>query len=158
MKNDAVISACGNYRYALWRVWDKARPLVMFIGLNPSTADAVKDDNTIRRCIGFAKTWRFGSLSVGNLFAFRATEPRELRKASDPVGPENDKWLMELKRESKMGVAVWGNNGKYLNRDEEVLKMFPGLHCIKVSATGVPLHPLYLPGNLKPIRISEVMV
>jgi len=158
MKNDAVISSCGKYRYALWRVWDKARPLVMFIGLNPSTADAVKDDNTIRRCIAFAKTWDFGSLAVGNLFAFRATKPIELRKTSDPIGLENDKWLLELKKKAKITVAAWGNNGTYLNRDQDILKMFPDLYRLKISAKGMPCHPLYLSGNLKPTKIAEMLV
>jgi len=155
MKKDAIISSCGKYRYALWRVWDEKRPLVMFIGLNPSTADAIKDDNTLRRCIGFAKKWNFGGLSMGNLFALRATKPIALRKTTDAIGSENDKWLIKLNAQAKIIVAAWGNTGTYLKRDQVVLKLFPDLYCLKVSKRGVPCHPLYLSGTLKPIRIIE---
>ena len=88
MKSDAVISDCGKYRYRLTRKWGYGRPCG-FIMLNPSTADALHDDPTIRRCVGFAKAWGCGALIVVNLFAVRATSPREMMRADDPVGPEN---------------------------------------------------------------------
>ena len=101
------------YRYALERRWDHMRPYLVMVMLNPSTADAVRDDPTIRRCVGFAKKARAGGLLVLNLFAYRATDPRELREAADPVGPENDEIIkrhldgMSLYEGTKV-VAAWG--------------------------------------------------
>ena len=86
----ADFSACGTYRYALRRIWLPAAPQVLFIGLNPSTADEKSDDPTIRRCLGFARSWGYGGLIVANLFAYRATAPSALREARDPIGPLND--------------------------------------------------------------------
>src|SRR4028119_2392792 len=86
----AIFDPTRTYRYALWRTWDAARPPVAFVLLNPSTADARRDDPTIRRCANFARTWGFGGLEVVNLFAFRATHPTDLKCAADPVGPQND--------------------------------------------------------------------
>lgn len=100
MTGGAHLSACGAYRYALRRTWDPARPAALFVGLNPSTADAERDDPTTRRCVRFARDWGFGGLLVGNLFAYRATRPRDLRAAAEPVGPENDWWLAALAREA----------------------------------------------------------
>lgn len=83
----AHFSRCRRYRYALWRQWQAAGPMLMLIGLNPSTADAERNDPTIRRCIGFAHDWGFGGVWVLNLFAWRATLPADLKAAADPVGP-----------------------------------------------------------------------
>ncbi len=153
MKKDAVISTCGKYRYALRRIWDEKKSLVMFIGLNPSTADDKIDDNTIRRCMTFAGDWNFGGLIMGNLFALRSTDPRELKRVSDPIGPENNEWLKRLSEKSDKVIAVWGNHGAYLKRDSEVLQMFKNLYCLKISLKGIPCHPLYLPKDLKPILL-----
>ena len=90
---DAVLSECKKYRYMLRRVWDRTKPACLFIGLNPSTADATVDDPTIRRCVGFADSWGYGELVVGNLYAFRATKPKDMFNQDDPVGPFNDLWL-----------------------------------------------------------------
>lgn len=144
MQRYAKISSCGKFRYALWRIFDKKRPIVMFICLNPSIADSKKDDNTVRRCIAFAKKMKCGGLSIGNLFALRSTKPAELWKSSNPVGSQNEKWLKKLKVESKIIVAAWGNKGAYCNRSNEVLKMFPNLYCLGVTKQGQPRHPLYL--------------
>ena len=92
MQRDALFSPCGTYRYRLTRRWAEG-PAVAFIMLNPSTADGSVDDPTIRRCIGYGQSWGYGALAVGNLYAFRATEPQELRRARDPIGPDNDRHL-----------------------------------------------------------------
>ena len=155
MKRDAIISACGKYRYALWRIWDDNRPLVMFLCLNPSTADAVNDDRTIGRCISFAQSWRYGGLSVGNLFALRATKREDLWQSNDPIGTENDQWLRELRDKAQVVIAAWGDDGGFQDRDRAAVTMFPALHCLKLSAKGNPRHPLYLSGNLKPVKFSE---
>lgn len=93
--SDAVLSDCGTYRYSLTRVWDESRPRVCFVMLNPSTADASANDPTIVRCRNFAYSWNYGSLEVVNLFAYRATNPRVLRTVQDPIGPENDRHIIE---------------------------------------------------------------
>ncbi len=157
MKKHAIISSCQKYRYALWRIWDEELPIVMFIGLNPSTADAVQDDNTIRRCITFAEKWHFGGLCMGNLFALRSVSPTALRRAKDPIGPENDRWLTTLKAKAKIAVAVWGDHGTYLGRDKIILKVFPDLYCLKLSMKNIPRHLLYLPGDLKPERLKKML-
>ena len=81
---------------------------MLFVGLNPSTADETNDDPTIRRCIAFAREWGYARLHMANLFAFRATEPRDMMNASDPIGPENDKHLLTLANDSILTVAAWG--------------------------------------------------
>ncbi|MCX7008445.1 MAG: DUF1643 domain-containing protein [Kiritimatiellaeota bacterium] len=155
MNKDAIISPCGKYRYALWRIWNNDLPLVMFIGLNPSKADDKVDDSTIRRCVSFAQSWQYGGLSMGNLFALRATKTDALWQSEDPIGPDNDMWLRKLRDKAQLVIAAWGDDGQYKNRDQVVTSMFPTLHCLKLSAKGNPRHPLYLSGDLKPKEISK---
>ena len=112
--------------------------------LNPSTADEWTDDPTIRRCIQFARTWGFGSLAVGNLFAYRTTSPGEICASSDPVGSENDRWLRLLDEESSLTVAAWGNHGRLLGRSSAVSSKLPGLHVLGLTVLGEPRHPLYV--------------
>lgn len=151
IESGAVISPCERYRYSLWRTWDPAGARVLFICLNPSTADGSTDDQTVRRCVSFAKRWGFGSLAMGNLFALRATDPRELRAATDPVGPENDAWLKRLWDESAEHVAAWGIHGSLFGRGEEVRASFSGFKCLGVTTAGHPRHPLFVRGN-KPLE------
>lgn len=151
MESGAVFSECQQYRYTLWRTWDSTKPRVTFIGLNPSTADEKNNDPTIRRCIGFARDWGCGGVTVANLFAYRATKPVDLFAAEDPVGPENDIWLARLARESALIIAAWGNDGKKLNRSEQIRAMLPQLKCLKRNQSGEPAHPLYQPKTARPI-------
>lgn len=153
MKRDATFSPCHTYRYTLWRSWgdDTPKNFVMFIGLNPSTADAFQDDPTIRRCIGFAQSWGYGALCMANLFAFRATEPADMRAALDPIGPDNDKTLTDLAACASKIVAAWGTHGAHLGRDKQVLALLPDLYCLRQTKQGHPAHPLYLPKTLSPI-------
>ena len=144
MKCSAQISKDGKYRYDLWRTWDDKKPYCMFIGLNPSTADAVEDDPTIRRCIRFAKDWGYGGLVMANLFAFRATKPEDMKKAEDPIGEENDDHLELLAQHAGKVVASWGVNGTHHNRDKEVMTLLGSLSCLGVTKAGHPKHPLYL--------------
>lgn len=154
MNSGVEFSPCYNYRYALWRIWDETLPKVMFIGLNPSTADEKTDDPTIRRCIGFAKDWGYGGIYVLNLFAFRATRPKDLKKSPEPVGEENDTYLRRYTEKTDIIVGAWGIHGKYLNRGSEVRAMFPGMMCLKLTNAGEPGHPLYLPYSCKPISLK----
>lgn len=151
MKKDAYFSVCRTYRYALLRIWDEAKPYALFIGLNPSTADETDDDPTIRRCLNYAQLWNYGGLFMANLFAFRATEPTDMKTANDPVGPENDKWLIKLSKNNGIIIAAWGNHGCHIERDIQVQKLIPNMKCLKVNTSGQPVHPLYQKSDIQPI-------
>jgi len=139
-----TFSPCRCYRYTLWRQWGATENYAMFIGLNPSTADEVQDDPTIRRCIDFSKQWGFDGLCMTNLFAFRATDPKEMKRCLKPVGDDNDRWLVECSKGAGVVVAAWGNHGRFLGRDEEVIQIVDRLQCFGLTGEGCPKHPLYL--------------
>ena len=149
MISDALISECGQYRYWLRRQWtDITKPkTVVFIGVNPSTADATEDDPTIRRCIKFSQRWGGDALLMLNLFAFRATDPNDM-KAQGPaaVGPENNRFLTEFTGTSFLTVAAWGVNGEFRQRDQRVVQMLDdgNLFCLGFTKDGHPRHPLYV--------------
>ena len=153
----AEFSECGSYRYKLWRLWEPDRPRVMFVMLNPSTATDTEDDPTIRRCIGFARSWGYGGLYVGNLFAYRTPSPKELKLASCPIGSRNGPALLEMAAQSEMIVAAWGSHGSsWESRVHEVYRLLPQpLHCLKQLDSGQPAHPLYQPKDLKPLPLEE---
>ena len=154
MKKSANFSRCRTYRYALWRSWDEHKPYAMMIGLNPSTADEVEDDPTLIRCINFAKSWGYGGVCMTNLFAYRATDPNDMKAAADPVGASNNRWLTRLAKEAGIVVAAWGNDGSYLNRASQIKNKIPNLYCLKMNKSGEPAHPLYLRAELKPVLMS----
>lgn len=143
MIRDAIIDATGQYRYSLCRCWEPTLPGVCWVMLNPSTADATQDDPTIRRCISFARGWGYGSLEVVNLFAYRAPLPADLRCARDPVGPENDQYLVGASARADLVIAAWGANGGLLSRDRKALPLLGSLHCLGTTRSGFPRHPLY---------------
>lgn len=154
-KKGAILSECEGYRYRLWRIWDEAKPKVMFIMLNPSTADAEVDDPTIRRCIGFAKSWGFGGLYVGNLFAYRSTQPKGLFEPNDAVGIDNNYHLQEMSKECEIAVCAWGNSpivNKMKPKHEPLKNVHIPLHYIELTKEGTPKHPLYLKSELKPVK------
>ena len=109
MLGSAVFSACGRWRYRLTRQWNSG-PQVVFIGLNPSTADAMLDDPTIRRCMDFARRWGFHGLTMINAFAFRSTDPRQLLATPDPIGPQNNRIIRNTCRNAPLIIAAWGNH------------------------------------------------
>jgi hypothetical protein len=151
----AILSPDRLYRYALWRIWDHDLPRVNFVMMNPSTADERDDDPTIRRCVGFARAWGYGGVSVTNLFAYRATDPATLKAVADPIGPDNDREIAEEATIAKLVVCAWGEHGTLLGRAERVvsrLRELPGAspHYLKLNKSGSPAHPLYLPGGLQP--------
>lgn len=159
VKRSAIISDCGRYRYVLERQWEESYALtqtVTFVMLNPSTADANKDDPTIRRCIGFAKQWGAGRIVVVNLFAYRATNPKELLNCPiDPVGPYNDRHVW-LSARQPLGcvVAAWGSlaGERFASRVKHVAEMIGRPLCaIATTKDGHPSHPLYLRTNSLPI-------
>lgn len=165
----AVISSCGTYRYELRRrVPCELRwisPLVAVM-LNPSTADAETDDPTIRKLRSYARQWRHTELIVVNLFAFRATNPSELYNCSDPLGPDNDKYLQAAIDLAEVGgrlLVAWGNHPlaqektlrsrTVLRQCVERLKLQP--YCLEINKNGSPKHPLYCRGNLQPVPWNE---
>ncbi|MFT6098812.1 MAG: hypothetical protein ACJAYF_001355 [Arenicella sp.] len=154
MKADAKLSDCRNYRFALWRTWDDSKPFAMIVGLNPSTADEVKDDPTLTRCINFAKSWGYGGVCMTNLFAYRATDPKDMKAQNDPIGANNDIWLNKLANDAGIVVAAWGNDGRYLSRSNMVVEMLPNLHYLKMNKSGEPAHPLYLKADLIPVLMG----
>lgn len=133
--------------------------------LNPSTADARSDDNTIRRVTGFSRTWGYGSIRVVNLFAFRTTHPRLLTSARDPVGPRNNELIEEAASASDVVIVAWGNNGTIRNpasgkpRCEEVSDLLRALtqevQCLGATKLGQPRHPLYVRGDSGPRPFSQ---
>jgi hypothetical protein len=150
MEFGAIFDAGGRYRYALWRTWSNDYPRIAFIMLNPSTADEQRDDPTIRRCIGFARAWQFGSVEVVNLFAYRATDAKELLKVDDPVGEENNRFLIQAVERCSTVVVGWGTGGTLLGRDRQVMELLAGrqdVHCLGVTKDGQPRHPLYVKGD-----------
>ena len=152
MKKDAILSEDRKYRYVLSRIWDESKPLVVIIGLNPSTADEKDDDNTIKKCINFSKNWGYGGLYMLNLFAFRATAPSDMFNASSPIGEENSKYIEKYSKLSDKVICAWGNNGNFKNRSKEVLLNIENKFYLKLNKSGEPAHPLYLSKDLIPIR------
>lgn len=150
----ASFSPCRRWRYLLWRRWDAAKPVANFIMLNPSTADEVKLDPTCSRARDYADRWGYGALVVTNVFAWRATDPAEMKAAADPVGPGNDRAIVRAAMEAALVVCAWGNHALHLERSARVRALLSeagvALHALKVNSGGEPAHPLYLPGNLLP--------
>lgn len=160
MRRGATLSPCGLYRYDLWRTWDTNKPSMGVILLNPSTADASKDDPTVTRLIKRATFSGFGSLCLVNLFAYRATNPEELARVPDPVGPHNDTTIMHQMQRTQVCVLGWGKHGTMYNRHVKVLKLLHK-HLIMPRAWAVnldetPAHPLYLPYELAPESYANV--
>lgn len=151
MEMSAAFSACRRYRYDLWRRWAPDKGYAMFVGLNPSTADETADDPTVRRCIAYAQDWGYGALCMTNLFAFRATRPEDMKAATEPVGPENDRFLLRHAGEASIVVAAWGNHGSHLGREAEVRALLHELQVLRLTKHGHPGHPLYLPKTLRPV-------
>ncbi|HEX7926421.1 MAG TPA: DUF1643 domain-containing protein [bacterium] len=154
MRRNAVFDASKRYRYRLGREWDATLPRVTFVLLNPSTADHRKDDPTIRRCIGFARAWGYGGVEVLNLFAWRATKPKDLRRAVAPVGPANDRHLRDAVRRSARVIVAWGIHGAWQNRDQAALALLRRHgctpFCLGLTRDGLPRHVLYLRHETSP--------
>lgn len=156
----ATISDDGNYRFKLWRIWDDSLPKVLFIMHNPSTADENLDDPTIRRCMHFARSWGYGGIYVGNLIPWRCTDPKDILAIEDPndIFPDcNGEYLQAMVDNCALHVLAYGNpvimKSTVVNIDHFV-KLPEGKewHCIKQNKTNHPAHPLYLRGDLQPIK------
>lgn len=149
--NTAVLSACRAYRYSLLRVWDHDALPTLWLMLNPSTADAQRDDPTVRRCIGFARSWGAGGIIVCNLFAYRTPSPVALMKAhqaqKDVVGPERDNYIRGALQCVDNVVCAWGSHPLAQTQAPAVLALIPEhmeVSCLGTTSDGSPRHPLYL--------------
>lgn len=156
MRGDAVFDPSGTYRYRLRRRWSRG-PAIAFVMLNPNRADAVVDDPTIRRCVGFARRWGYGAIEVTNLFAYRARHPRELRMVDDPIGPENDRHIAAAAARADLVVCAWGAAGALEGRDRAVRRLLRGVPtmCLGRTREGFPRHPLYVPRDARPARFAR---
>ncbi|EPX86044.1 DUF1643 domain-containing protein [Salipiger mucosus] len=150
IRSRALYSRCGAYRYGLERRWAEG-PCLLYVMLNPSTADEARNDPTIERCQRRAVRLGFGAMRIANLFSFRATRPRELRAAPEPVGPETDALLVDWHAGADMTLAAWGVHGAHLGRGPQMAEALDGpLHHLGLTREGHPRHPLYVPYATSP--------
>jgi hypothetical protein len=155
----AVYSDCMAWRYLLTRVWDPAGPRALFVMLNPSTATEVQNDPTVERCERRARALGFGAFRVTNIFAYRATDPRVMRAAADPVGPDNDAAIAGSVPWATQVICAWGNHGAHLGRGAVVAGLLRGagaeLWSLGLTGAGQPVHPLYVPYDRALIRWDQ---
>ena len=149
MLKEATISTCDLYRYNLTRKWNnEGNNLVSFIGLNPSTADASQDDPTLTRCINFSKALGFDGLILVNLFAYRSTSPKLMMEYDEPIGEENNTYIIDAISKTNKTILCWGNHGSYKSRDKELLELIKSYkesyYCFGLTKKNQPKHPLYL--------------
>lgn len=166
VRRTATISDCGAFRWRLGRHWtEDDSPYLLFVMLNPSTADHQVDDPTIKRCIGFARDHFFGGIEVVNLFAYRATKPADLRAKGFPVGTETDYYIRQVAAGAGAVCVAWGANASHprvVARVQEVMPILTWQHhqplCLHITATGHPSHPLMLPRTcaLKPFTLQAI--
>lgn len=158
----ALYSDCERYRYHWLREWAPWQPRLTFILLNPSTATELATDPTVEGCYRRALAWQFGSLQVLNLFAYRATDPRDMKAAADPIGPSNDEVIISactMRGRADVIICGWGNHGAHLNRAQAVRRLLAEhavpLHCLRITKAGQPQHPLYIARDVMPIDMES---
>ena len=150
-RSGAVFDPTRRYRYSLWRVWERSAGVVLWIMLNPSTADESVLDPTLRRCQDYARRWGFGGFEVANLYAYRSPNPDDLWRQDDPVGPLNDRAILLHCAQAKLVMVGWGGKAKS-DRVSAIQTLLPiGTMCLRKNADGSPVHPLYQPKTLEPI-------
>lgn len=144
----ATFSSCNQYRYVLTRTWDEGGPPLAFVMLNPSTADAKKNDPTVERCQRRAQRGTYGGLIVLNLFALRSTDPLALYTHKEPIGEGNDGFIAHMVSKAGDVVCAWGNHGEIGDRGAAVYEIIRKIVrqplCLGVNASGHPKHPLYV--------------
>lgn len=150
----AEISDCGKYRYKLWRIWNPKLPMALFVMLNPSKADASEDDPTIRRCIAFAKRSACGGIYVGNVYPYRATDPKELKKVGFDVATRIENWdhIREMAHKCGIKILAHGNSPIKLTN---IRVMYDDWYCFGYTQNGHPKHPLFLRSDTPLIRIPH---
>ncbi|NIZ15640.1 DUF1643 domain-containing protein [Phaeobacter sp. HF9A] len=153
--SSAVYSDCERYRYSLTRIWEASGRRVMFVMLNPSKATEVQNDPTIERCERRARALGFGGFRATNIFAWRATDPRDMRAASAPEGPDNMRVLLEGVDWADMVICAWGTHGAHLDQGPRVAARLRQTGCalyhLGLSKAGHPKHPLYIAYSQKPL-------
>jgi hypothetical protein len=156
-KSGAELSPCGRYRHYLYRQWDESKPVLVGGFLNPSVADAFRDDQTLRLFMGRARRMDCGGVRIVNAFDFRATEPAKMKRADVPLSPANDTWIIHAIRPPlKMFIAGWGDDGAYLNREAALIELLcidhgVSLYCLGLTKAGHPRHPLRVPYSVEPV-------
>jgi hypothetical protein len=155
----ALYSDCERYRYALTREWDSHGKRVLFIMLNPSKATELQNDPTVERCERRARALGFGAFRVTNIFAWRETDPRKMRQAIDPTGPENDAVILDGVNWADVIVAAWGTHGAHLGRGPAMTAVLRSsnreLHTLGLTKAGHPKHPLYISYAQEPVLWSR---
>ena len=144
----ATYSRCKTYRYSLWRSWDGGDGTLLWVMLNPSTADHLgNNDPTIERCEQRAAAWGFARVEIVNLFALRSPRPQALKSALDPVGPRNDRVILDAAERASLILCGWGTWGHLQERAKTVRGLLANrrLHCLGLTQAGEPIHPLYVP-------------
>ena len=159
---EAVFSSDLMYRYVLYRDLGEGEGTCLWVMLNPSTADTLINDPTITRVINFTRAWGYRYLVVVNLFAFRATDPKDMRQAIFPVGEDNDTHILNEARDADLIMLAYGGGGTYFDRHKKVVRMLRShhhwdLYYLQLTQKGLPMHPLYRNQNLKP-KLYEVAV
>lgn len=149
-QDNAFFSSDRRHRIWLARIWDDEKPKIMFIGLNPSTANETSNDQTIRRVQSMAKAWGYGGVYMMNLFTFISTDPKKLNVWEGNVENAND-WLIDTAEKCDKVVFAWGNFN-VMGRDEEVKKLFPTAYALCINKNGSPKHPLYVKSNTELIK------
>ncbi|EBA04353.1 MAG: DUF1643 domain-containing protein [Paracoccaceae bacterium] len=151
----AIYSPCEKYRYSLTRVWDETAPRALYVMLNPSTATEVQNDPTVERCERRSRALGFGAFQVCNIFAWRDTDPRNMKAAKDPVGPANNATISDACKWANTIVCAWGTHGAHLARGKEVTKLMRAtnlpLFHLGLSKAGHPKHPLYISYETQPV-------
>jgi len=158
-QSGADFSDCGAYRYRLWRRWGEGGK-VTFVMLNPSTADATRNDPTIERCHRRAVAMGFSALDVVNIFGYRATDPKDLKRATEPIGKDNDKAIITSLKDAEMTICAWGSHGDHLNRHEAIRRLLKdnnlAAHVLSLTTKGQPGHPLYLSYSKQPFPWADI--
>lgn len=157
MKMDAIFDSTKKYRYLLTREWNTNLPRLLYIMLNPSTADHETDDQTLKQCIFFAKKFEYGSLEVVNLFALISTDPEYIREHSDPIGINNDKYILEAATRANTIVVAWGEKHFINQRHNKVAKMLMNrghdLYCLGIAKSGHPRHPSRMSHSIESLQL-----
>lgn len=150
----AVYSDCEAYRYDLTRTWDTNGQKALFVMLNPSTATEYQNDPTVERCERRARALGFGAFRVANIFAYRATDPKIMRRVTDPVGPGNDDAIRHGAGWADRIICAWGSHGAHMNRGPDVHRMLQDtakpLWHLGLTQSSQPRHPLYISYNHQP--------
>lgn len=155
MDKGAEFSKCGKYRYVLWRIWDPSKPIAMCIGLNPSTANADQDDNTIEILMKALHANGYGGLKMTNLYALISPNPKDL-VCADPLG-NNDQWLLTTAYGCQQIIYCWGAFKRIEARVRKIRDMFPTAKCFGKTANGSPWHPRATTyAGIKPTEIKLI--